>query len=141
MYKVIVRVSAALLLGVGIVLAGWAPIVLSSASSASIPPTNLTNPSVMLTWTGLSAARVLGAVLVGVGVAFLGAARLESSEARRFALRALGLIGGTSLLMTCLQAWAIIPRAPAWGLALVFALVVFGSVLGSAAKSPANTPA
>jgi len=81
-----------------------------------------------LTWVGFATARVFGATLLGIGLAFSGAVGLEGSEARRFALHSLGVVTGVPLVMAFLQAWAVVPRIEAWTLVALLFVIAVGSI-------------
>lgn len=111
----------------GLLLAGWAPIVFFTLTNTSEPfPAAEANS---LLWSALATARIFGFVLFGAGLCAFYALGLKSVEARTYALRSMGIVSGCGLFMAFLQAWTVINASAGWVLVALFAAVLTATVV------------
>lgn len=90
---------------VGLVFAGWGPMLFGALTGAQLPEPRAGDPVAMSLWSGLALLRVFGAAWVVLG-SFL-TAMSASKDSGRLAYRALGLSASAGLLLTVGQVVAI----------------------------------
>ena len=121
------------LLVAGSALAGWGPFVLAwfaGVGNDALPAASLeafADPQAALTWAGFATIRILGALFVGLAFVLLAGRKLESLEARRLLAQGLAVISGLLLLMTAMQAQAIL-GPPAWIAVAILAVMFLDSL-------------
>ena len=126
MYKAVTLGAGIVYTAVGLLFAGYAPLLLMTA----VPPSQPFPPAegVDLLWSSFGVARVFGAVLAGAGFMFLSACNLETQEAKKFALASISLLSACGLAMSAMQAWAVIPHPAAWAIVGMFAVGLVASL-------------
>lgn len=123
------------LLGVAgglLVLRGGAQEVMQAFGSTPLPPAAVGDPA----WVGVAFMRVFGAAMLALGLATVGASKLNGDAARAVGTPlavGLGVLG----MVTCFQAHAIWSTVGAW----ILGSLIGASCVALAAWRPVEAPA
>jgi len=119
--RLINRMAGSVVALVGLLLAGWAPPAFELLSGRALPLPVASDPTAMTIWSGVAFVRVLGALLVSVGL-ILWAANARAPRPRVF--QAIVCAGALfAALITSAQQIAIWTNAVGWALVGLFGVI------------------